>query len=128
MFLVYYAQTILTKVHSFPYTGFDYPPATYVTPRWPSLYWPPQQDHKVLYRIGDMWRFTLIWTFVLYAIFHWAAVGIALVAQIGKRRANWKYLWIVPIVYSAIAGVEALLAGSVTGAVLVLWDSSHVGG
>lgn len=67
-----------------------------------------------------MWRFTLIWTFVMYACFHWAAIGIALIVQIGKKKTNWKYLWTVPIIYSAIAAVEALVAGSVTGAMSVL--------
>lgn len=66
-----------------------------------------------------MWRFTLIWTFVMYACFHWAAIGIALIVQIGKKKTNWKYLWTVPIIYSAIAAVEALVAGSVTGAMFV---------
>lgn len=67
-----------------------------------------------------MWRFTLFWTFVMYACFHWAAIGIALFVQIGKKRTNWKYLWTVPILYSAIAALEALIAGSVTGAMCVL--------
>lgn len=67
-----------------------------------------------------MWRFTLIWTFVMYACFHWAAIGIALIVQIGKKKTNWKYLWTVPIIYSAIAAVEALVAGSVTGAMFVV--------
>lgn len=55
----------------------------------------------------------------MYACFHWAAIGIALFVQIGKRRTNWKYLWTVPILYSAIAALEALVAGSVTGAMSV---------
>lgn len=78
-----------------------------------------------------MWRFTLIWTFVMYACFHWAAIGIALIVQIGKKKTNWKYLWTVPIIYSAIAAVEALVAGSVTGAMYVIeppslpWQLAH---
>lgn len=52
----------------------------------------------------------------MYASFHWAAIGIALFVGIGKRRTNWKYLWTIPFVYSAIAGFEAIIAGSVTGA------------
>lgn len=74
----------------------------------------------MLYHLEDMWRFTLIWTFVMYACFHWAAIGIALIVQIGKKKTNWKYLWTVPIIYSAIAAVEALVAGSVTGAMCVV--------
>lgn len=57
----------------------------------------------------------------MYACFHWAAIGIALIVQIGKKKTNWKYLWTVPIIYSAIAAVEALVAGSVTGAMCVVF-------
>lgn len=103
-----------------------FPPAAYTTPRWPSLFWPPLEDRYVLYHLGDMWRFTLIWTFVMYACFHWAAIGIALIVQIGKKKTNWKYLWTVPIIYSAIAALEALVAGSVTGAMFVVSPASHV--
>ncbi|KAF3769831.1 hypothetical protein M406DRAFT_247058, partial [Cryphonectria parasitica EP155] len=94
------------------------PPADYSPPGWPSLFWPPLEDRYVLYRLGDMVRFTVFWTLVMYAAFHWAAVGIALFVQIGKRRTNWKYLWTVPIIYSVIAAFEALIAGSVTGAMV----------
>lgn len=98
----------------------QFPPSDYTTPRWPSLFWPPLEDRFVLYHLSDMWRFTLIWTFVMYACFHWAAIGIALIVQIGKKKTNWKYLWTVPIIYSAIAALEALVAGSVTGAMCVV--------
>lgn len=102
----------------------SFPPTDYEPPGWPSLFWPPLEDRYVLYRLGDMWRFTLLWTLVMYASFHWAAIGIALFVGIGKRRTNWKYLWTVPFVYSAIAGFEALIAGSVTGAMSVLTSGS----
>ncbi|KAJ1305063.1 hypothetical protein OPQ81_000103 [Rhizoctonia solani] len=100
--------------------GVTYPPADYRPPGWPSLFWPPLEDRYVLYRLGDMVRFTMFWTLVMYAAFHWAAVGIALFVQIGKRRTNWKYLWTVPIIYSVIAAFEALIAGTITGAMFVL--------
>lgn len=57
----------------------------------------------------------------MFAAFHWAVIGIALFVQIGRRRTNWKYLWTIPIIYSVIAGLEALIAGSVTGAMSVLF-------
>jgi len=52
---------------------------------------------------------------ILFGLFHLGAAGIALLMQAGKRRSNWKYLWLVPLVYSLIAGVEAVMAGSVVG-------------
>lgn len=72
-----------------------------------------------LYYVGDVWRFTLIWTLIIYALFHLAAAGIALAMQIGKRRSNWKYLWLVPLIYLVVAGIEALFAGSIVGLVYV---------
>lgn len=57
----------------------------------------------------------------MFAAFHWAVIGIALFVQIGRRRTNWKYLWTIPIIYSVIAGLEALIAGSVTGAMSVFF-------
>lgn len=101
----------------------DYPPINYTTPSWPSLFWPPLDDRYVLYKLSDMVRFTLFWTLVMFAVFHWAVIGIALFVQIGKRRTNWTYLWTIPIIYSGIAGIEALVAGSVTGAMSVLRSS-----
>lgn len=98
----------------------NFPPPSYEPPRWPSLFWPPLEDRYVLYRLSDMWRFTLLWTLVMYASFHWAAIGIAVFVQVGKKRTSWKYLWTVPLIYSAIAAIEALVAGSVTGALSVL--------
>lgn len=53
----------------------------------------------------------------MYAIFHLGATGIALVMQVGKTRSNWKYMWVVPIVYSLVAGFQALFAGSLVGLV-----------
>lgn len=52
---------------------------------------------------------------IIYALFHLGAAGIALAMQVGKRRSNWKFLWMVPIFYLVVAGLEALFAGSIVG-------------
>jgi hypothetical protein len=62
-----------------------------------------------------MWRFTLLWTLIIYALFHLGAAGVALSMQVGKKRSNWKFLWMVPVVYLIVAGLEALFAGSIVG-------------
>lgn len=89
----------------------------YETPTFPSLYWPPHEPTYALHYIGDVWRFTLIWTFIIYAIFHVGAALIALLMQVGKRPSAWKYLWTIPLLYVLAAGIEALLAGSIVGVV-----------
>ncbi|KAL1844657.1 hypothetical protein VTK73DRAFT_2079 [Phialemonium thermophilum] len=93
-------------------------PKHYVRPPFPSLHPRLGNSEWDLRRLSDMWRFTLLWTLIMYALFHLGAASIALVMQIGKRRANWRYLWMVPLLYLAMAGVEALLAGSIVGLIV----------
>ena len=89
-------------------------PPDYKTPSFPSLYWlistTPQQP-QYLYSIVDIWRFTLYWTLWIYGTCHVAVSTYALIIQ----WRNWKVLWIVPMIYVLIAGIEAILAGSVVG-------------
>jgi hypothetical protein len=35
----------------------------------------------------------------------------------GWKKSSWKYLWAVPIIYLVMAGLEAVLAGSIVGLV-----------
>lgn len=93
-------------------------PPFYDTPPFPSLYWfirGKPHDPQYLYHQGDIWRFTLFWTIIVYELIHIAASGYALVIL----RKNWRFIWIVPIAYIAIAGAEAILAGSVVGLLYV---------
>ena len=93
----------------------NYPPANYRVPRFPSLCWPPHTC--VLYTVQGSWRFTLIWTLILFIAFHLGATAISLLMQVGKPRSIWKYLLAIPIVYTVVAGVEALVVGSIVGSV-----------
>jgi Putative transmembrane protein 170 len=94
------------------------PPDGYQTPSFPSLYLhlldetPTRQ--WTLYYVGDIWRFTLMWTLIIYAIFHLGAAAVAILMH-WKTRAAWKFLWLVPVVFVIVAGVEALFAASLTG-------------
>ncbi|TPX12068.1 uncharacterized protein E0L32_007183 [Thyridium curvatum] len=96
-----------------------YPPADYVTPPFPALYWPPQtqQLDGSLYYLSDIWRFTLLWTITIFAIVHLICASVALAMQIGNKQTNWLYMGSVPIIYCIVAGVEALFAGSIVGLV-----------
>ncbi|KAI1769029.1 hypothetical protein GGR53DRAFT_475448 [Hypoxylon sp. FL1150] len=101
-----------------PRDCLNYPPDDYRSPPFPSLCWPPQNPYCSLYTVWDSWKFTLLWTLILFALFHMGSTGIALSMQIGKPRSAWKYLWIVPIVYAVVAGAEALFTGTIVGLVL----------
>ena len=112
----------------------------YRTPPFPSLYWLIGPSDVVepayLYHEKDIWRFTLFWTLIIYEATHLLVASYAVtVVWLGgrsdflktekgmeaskapgiSRRKKLKVLWMVPIVYGVVAGVEALLAGSVVG-------------
>ncbi|KAL2019681.1 hypothetical protein VTK56DRAFT_9300 [Thermocarpiscus australiensis] len=101
-------------------------PSEYTTPPFPSLYWPPQKSRIILYKLDDMWKFTLYWTLILYGLFHLGAAGVAVLMQVGKTRSHWTYLWLVPLVYALIAGFEAIIAGTLVG--LIVGASYLAGG
>ena len=96
-------------------------PLDYTTPSFPSLYWPINAkagSAYYLYNNGDIWRFTLFWTLITYGAVHLAASLYAVAVQ-GN---NWKVIWVVPVVYLLVGGIEALFAGSVVGLMYVhLW-------
>ena len=90
------------------------PPADYTTPPFPSLYSPiGGQSGNYLYRSNDVWRFTLFWTLIIFEAFHLAASGYAVALQ--PEKSKWKILWIVPLVYFLVGGIEAVISGSVVG-------------
>lgn len=89
-------------------------PLDYVTPSFPSLYWPfPVKGAQsvYLYYTHDIWRFTLLWTLIFFAAVHFAVCSLAVVIQ----RRSWKVIWVMPVVYAIIGGIEAIIAGSIVG-------------
>ncbi|KAF7857197.1 hypothetical protein EAF04_009438 [Stromatinia cepivora] len=96
-------------------------PLDYSTPPFPSLYWPLHAKPGVpnyLYYAHDIWRFTLLWTLIVYGVTHMAVAVYAIAMQLGKGKNAWQYAWVIPLVYALIAGIEALLAGSFVGLIL----------
>lgn len=93
-------------------------PLDYATPEFPSLYSPAtviRGESKYLFFTSDVWRFTLYWTLLLYGGTHITAASYGVLTQ----WRNWRIIWIMPLVYTVIAGLEGLLAGSVVGLVYV---------
>ncbi|EZF16309.1 hypothetical protein H112_05752 [Trichophyton rubrum D6] len=94
-------------------------PSEYVSPEFPSLYFPfspLNQTPKHIYHMEDAWRFTLYWTLAFYGGTHMAVALYAMICQ----RHSWKLAWAIPLVYAIVAGLEGLLAGSVVGLILGL--------
>ena len=105
----------------------DPAPLDYIAPPFPSLYWPYKARPGVanyLYYVGDVWRFTLLWTLIIYAAFHLAAAALAVCMQVGKGKNAFKWVWTIPVAYASIAGIEALIAGSIVGLMYVPLGSS----
>ncbi|EHK96990.1 hypothetical protein M7I_7315 [Glarea lozoyensis 74030] len=93
-------------------------PLGYQTPAFPSLYWPYNArpgEANYLYFTFDIWRHTLLWTLITFAVFHLTVAAWAVAMQLSKNKKAWKYVWIIPLVYILIAGIEALMAGTITG-------------
>ena len=91
-------------------------PINYETPSFPSLYNPlvaPFDRAYYLYYTDDIWRFTLYWTLIFYAATHLTVAGCAVLVH----RRKWSVIWVVPLVYTIVAGLEAFLAGSIVGLV-----------
>ncbi len=110
-------------------------PLDYNCPSFPSLYWPINPspgDTRYLYYQSDIWRFTLYWTLITYAGVHLSASLWAVLMQLrsvlatkmkplgepNKIRQTLVWVWIIPVVYLVVAGVEAVFAGSVVGLIL----------
>ena len=94
-------------------------PINYHTPSFPSLYDPLPSHHKeayYLYYTTDIWCFTLYWTLLFYGITHLTVAACAVLTHC----RNWSVIWLVPLLYSVVAGLEGLLAGSLVGLVLVV--------
>lgn len=91
-------------------------PINYEVPPFPSLYDPLPSHHQqayYLYYTTDIWRFTLFWTLIFYAATHLTVAGCAILTHC----RYWSVIWIVPLVYSFIAGLQGLFAGSIVGLV-----------
>lgn len=91
-------------------------PLSYSPPAFPALYWPFPVDGtqtNYLYDAWSMFRFTLLWTIIDVIGIHLVAAGYAMMVQ----WRNWKLIWITPIVFGIIGGIEALIAGAVVGGV-----------
>jgi hypothetical protein len=112
-------QLSVTDRHSFIQRVGSAAPQGYETPAFPSLYWPiPISSVKpyYLYNPTDIWRFTTIWTLLFYGSVHLVVAFWACIVQ----WRNWKFIWVMPIIYVVIGGLEALIAGSVVGGLSVL--------
>ena len=114
-------------------------PDFYVTPSFPSLYWligPPGVVHPAyLYNWSDIWRFTVFWNILVYEAAYLLAASYAVIiiwwsnrgrpskSGGGRKVRRWRVWsvisgsWAIPAIYIIVAGLEAVIAGSIVGLV-----------
>lgn len=68
-----------------------------------------------LYDAYSMWRFTLLWTLIDVIGVHLITAAYAMLIQ--WRR--WKFIWLTPVLFGLIGGLEAAIAGNVVGGLCV---------
>lgn len=102
---------------------------------------------KYLYSLTDIWKFTLYWTLITIPTAHFVVSVWAILMQFSTAYQRHRYLyhseegakvsaknkkllgvnplaecvtwvWLIPLVYMIIGGIEALLAGSLVGLIL----------
>ncbi|KXL46541.1 MAG: hypothetical protein FE78DRAFT_70042 [Acidomyces sp. 'richmondensis'] len=103
--------------NAFLKTVVDQKPQGYEPLPFPSLYWPfPVQgpQNRYIYDAYEMWKFSLYWTLICIGGVHVVAAAYAVAMQ----HQNWKAIWVVPVVYLVIGGIEGLIAGNVVGGLL----------
>lgn len=88
-------------------------PLGYVTPKFPSLYWPINNDKfnvSYLYYTKDIWKFTLYWSLILFCAVYGAS---GLIAGYSHRTPTGR-LWIIAL-YLLIGGIQGFLSGTAGG-------------
>jgi hypothetical protein len=68
---------------------------------------PGTEQH--LYYADDIWRFTLLWTLIVYAAFHLASGFYAFFMMPSKLSLG------IPLMFAIFGGIEATMAGSIVG-------------
>ncbi|KAG0049100.1 hypothetical protein BGZ83_006050 [Gryganskiella cystojenkinii] len=91
------------------------PPSDYVTPPWPSLYWPvtdPLNHGVFMYYPRDIWRFTTYWTLIfIVSIYTLAGFWACLVFS----RRHYKWAILLPVLFFITGAFIAFLSGSLVG-------------
>lgn len=104
-------------------------PVGYVTPPFPSIYWPfgtyrDEFKHAYLYYTSDVWKFTTIWAIILCAGLHTVAAACIAFTRWRKRRARTT-LWIC-LAYIIWGAFNGFVAGSVIGVIIAaLYNSTQ---
>lgn len=110
--------------HRLEGNGFS-PPLGYRTPNWPSLYWPfdagPNVAQYLYYATGshhpsslltpDIWKFTLLWTCMIFGVVFLAAGLWAWSVYFLKTK--WAVL--IPVIYVLSGEFIALVSGTIVG-------------
>ncbi|CCH60249.1 hypothetical protein TBLA_0C04520 [Henningerozyma blattae CBS 6284] len=88
-------------------------PVGYVTPPFPSLYWPinnQKYNTSFLYDTTDIWKFSIYWCVILNECFYGVTGTIAGVSHRGKIGCIW-----IIFIYLFCGAVQGMVAGTIMG-------------
>ncbi|KAM0755693.1 hypothetical protein T439DRAFT_320403 [Meredithblackwellia eburnea MCA 4105] len=99
------------------------PPDDYIEPRWPGLY-QPFKSPKYLYNPYAIWRFTLLWTLVLFGVV-FALAGFVVIPIFAKRHLRLSLL--APLVFVSFGLLGALISSTIVGyALAALYNAAFL--
>ncbi|CAR56731.1 May24p [Kluyveromyces lactis] len=93
-------------------------PVGYQVPDFPSLYWPMNNGKfsvAYLYYLPDIWRFTIFWTMILFAIVYGTTGAIAWTTH---KKILFGF-WMIPL-YIMIGMAQAFVSGTVVGILIAI--------
>ncbi|CCF59406.1 hypothetical protein KAFR_0G03730 [Kazachstania africana CBS 2517] len=89
-------------------------PIGYITPKFPSLYWPigfdESFDNAFLYSVVDIWKFTLYWSLIFNGAFYVSAGAVACLTTKKKSRSL-----LIFATYTVFGGLQGVIVGTVMG-------------
>ncbi|KAG0668284.1 hypothetical protein C6P45_004844 [Maudiozyma exigua] len=88
-------------------------PVGYLTPKFPSLYWPISNKSyslAFLYDIVDIWKFTLYWCLIFNGAFYGATGLIATLTHKNQPRCI-----MILATYITYGGIQGFIVGTVMG-------------
>ncbi|CCE61645.1 hypothetical protein TPHA_0A05710 [Tetrapisispora phaffii CBS 4417] len=91
-------------------------PVGYVTPSFPSLYWPinnSKYNTAYLYDSYTIWLFTVYWSLILNGFFYGVAGALACFTHRKKGGGFW-----ILAIYLVLGGVQGIVLGTIIGYII----------
>ncbi|KAI5478567.1 hypothetical protein MNV49_004826 [Pseudohyphozyma bogoriensis] len=107
---------------------YNGPPAGYVEPKFvpflPRLYAPIGGTPQYLYNPYQIWRFTVLWTLLLFGL-PFAIAGLLCVPIFARR--HFRLALLAPVVFTVVGLLGAFISATVVGyAIAALYNAAYL--